>query len=104
MFLCVSYWFDRRLLNVLRDRTEKITTLETYAKNGTVIANSSKNLRLVCPPPRLCTDNGVMVAWAGVELLQRGVSHTPEGDTVKPRWPLGTPVPYEAFQNLTRVK
>lgn len=24
-------------------------------------------LQLVCPPPRLCTDNGVMVAWAGVE-------------------------------------
>lgn len=24
-------------------------------------------LELVCPPPRLCTDNGVMVAWAGVE-------------------------------------
>ena len=24
-------------------------------------------LRLVCPPPRLCTDNGVMVAWAGME-------------------------------------
>ena len=24
-------------------------------------------LNLVCPPARLCTDNGVMVAWAGVE-------------------------------------
>lgn len=24
-------------------------------------------MQLVCPPPRLCTDNGVMVAWAGVE-------------------------------------
>lgn len=24
-------------------------------------------LELVCPPPRLCTDNGVMIAWAGVE-------------------------------------
>lgn len=24
-------------------------------------------LGLVVPPPRLCTDNGVMVAWAGVE-------------------------------------
>ena len=25
------------------------------------------DLQLVCPTPRLCTDNGVMVAWAGVE-------------------------------------
>ena len=24
-------------------------------------------LSLVCPRPQLCTDNGVMVAWAGVE-------------------------------------
>lgn len=24
-------------------------------------------LQLVLPPPRLCTDNGIMVAWAGVE-------------------------------------
>ena len=24
-------------------------------------------LKLVCPPARLCTDNGVMVAWAGAE-------------------------------------
>lgn len=23
--------------------------------------------QLVCPKPSLCTDNGVMVAWAGVE-------------------------------------
>lgn len=24
-------------------------------------------LQLVCPSPLLCTDNGVMVAWAGLE-------------------------------------
>ena len=24
-------------------------------------------LELVCPAPKLCTDNGVMVAWAGIE-------------------------------------
>lgn len=26
-----------------------------------------QGLNLVCPPAPLCTDNGVMVAWAGVE-------------------------------------
>lgn len=25
-------------------------------------------LRLVVPPPRLCTDNGAMIAWAGQEV------------------------------------
>lgn len=24
-------------------------------------------LQLVLPPPKLCTDNGIMVAWAGIE-------------------------------------
>jgi N6-L-threonylcarbamoyladenine synthase len=43
--------------------------------------------RLVAPPPRLCTDNGAMVAWAGVERLQRGLT---DGLDVpaRPRWPL----------------
>ncbi len=28
--------------------------------------------RLVCPPPRLCTDNGIMIGWTGVEKLLIG--------------------------------
>jgi N6-L-threonylcarbamoyladenine synthase len=55
-------------------------------------------LELVCPPPRLCTDNGVMVGWAGVERwkINLGVEPPPpsvvpaEGEWVdlRPRWPL----------------
>ena len=48
--------------------------------------------RLVVPPPRLCTDNGVMVAWAAIEKLALGCSDPIEGDEVKPRWPLGEEV------------
>jgi N6-L-threonylcarbamoyladenine synthase len=44
-------------------------------------------LPLVAPPIRLCTDNAVMVAWAGIERLRRGLAegldHAP-----RPRWPL----------------
>ncbi|GFY94228.1 glycoprotease 1 [Actinidia rufa] len=29
-------------------------------------------LELVCPPPSLCTDNGVMVAWTGIEHFRVG--------------------------------
>ena len=45
-------------------------------------------LKLVAPPVRLCTDNAVMVAWAGIERLRAGLAdgldHAP-----RPRWPLG---------------
>lgn len=63
--------------------------LDQVAKN--------KGLLLVCPPPNLCTDNGVMVAWAGIEHFQMGRFDPPPPadepeDTVydlRPRWPLG---------------
>lgn len=55
------------------------------------------NLRLSCPPPRLCTDNGVMVAWAGMEHFELGRIQPPppidEPEDVhldlRPRWQLG---------------
>ncbi len=44
-------------------------------------------LRLVLPPPALCTDNGAMIAWAGIERLLLGLD---DDMTVaaRPRWPL----------------
>jgi N6-L-threonylcarbamoyladenine synthase len=42
---------------------------------------------MLAPPLRLCTDNAVMVAWAGIERLRAGLvdglDHAP-----RPRWPL----------------
>jgi N6-L-threonylcarbamoyladenine synthase len=50
-------------------------------------AAAQRGLPLVAPPIRLCTDNAVMVAWAGIERLRLGlvdeVGHAP-----RPRWPL----------------
>ena len=43
--------------------------------------------RLVVPPIPLCTDNGVMVAWAGAERLALGDSSGLE-ISAKARWPL----------------
>ena len=43
---------------------------------------------MVVPPPRLCTDNGVMVAWAAVEKASLGFSDVVDEEVeVIPRWP-----------------
>ncbi len=44
-------------------------------------------LPLVAPPIRLCTDNAVMVAWAGIERLRLGLTDTLD-HAPRPRWPL----------------
>ncbi len=62
------------------------------AANATIRAALSaeagrRGVRMVAPPPRLCTDNAVMVAWAGIERLRLGEA---DGRDVapRPRWPL----------------
>lgn len=44
---------------------------------------------LVCPEPALCTDNGVMIAWAGACLWRAGIAPTMPGHVrVRPYWPV----------------
>ncbi len=47
---------------------------------------------MVAPPIRLCTDNAVMVAWAGVERLRLGLADTLDV-APRPRWPLADLMP-----------
>jgi N6-L-threonylcarbamoyladenine synthase len=49
-------------------------------------------LRLIVPPPRLCTDNGAMIAWAGIERLRLGLA-SPLDAPAMARWPLGEVAP-----------
>ncbi|MBL8835235.1 MAG: tRNA (adenosine(37)-N6)-threonylcarbamoyltransferase complex transferase subunit TsaD [Alphaproteobacteria bacterium] len=62
----------------LRTRLEAVASAEGFA--------------LVAPPPRLCTDNAAMIAWAGLERFRLG--HTDGLDiAARPRWPLDPAAP-----------
>jgi len=49
--------------------------------------SNTLGLSLVVPPPSLCTDNGAMVAWAGVERLRLGLVDGLDAPA-RARWPL----------------
>ena len=61
------------------------------AANATVRATlgsvaEEAGLPLVLPPPRWCTDNGVMVAWAGVERFRLGLAEeAPSAEQLEPK-------------------
>jgi N6-L-threonylcarbamoyladenine synthase len=72
--------------------------ITTFVAAGGVAANQALCLRLktlaaennvhfAAPPPKLCTDNGVMVAWAGLERLRLGLIDGLDAKA-RPRWPL----------------
>lgn len=44
-------------------------------------------MAFIAPPIGLCSDNGAMVAWAGLERLRRGMSDNLDV-AARPRWPL----------------
>jgi len=48
---------------------------------------AERGLRFVSPPANLCSDNGAMIAWAGLERLKRGFI-SDLGFAPRPRWPL----------------
>ena len=48
---------------------------------------AAAGLDFVAPPPALCTDNGAMIAWAGLERLRLGLTDGLDMP-VRPRWPL----------------
>ena len=49
-------------------------------------------LQFAAPPINLCTDNGVMIAWAGVEHALRQM-YSPLDFKPRPRWPLDENAP-----------
>jgi N6-L-threonylcarbamoyladenine synthase len=56
-------------------------------RHALLAVTAEHNLPFIAPPPALCTDNGVMVAWAGLERLRLGLID-PLNTPARPRWPL----------------
>ena len=61
----------------------RASLVKTAAKAG---------LSFAAPPPALCTDNAVMIAWAGVERLKLGLIDGLDFKA-RPRWPLDPDAP-----------
>jgi N6-L-threonylcarbamoyladenine synthase len=49
--------------------------------------SAQRGMRFVAPPLWLCTDNGVMIAWAGAERFGMGLTDGLDF-VARPRWPL----------------
>ena len=86
----------KRAMTLIED--DETNDIRTLALVGGVAANKELRSRLenicnerewdlVIPPPRLCTDQGTMSAWAAVERLRLGSSDDPHDQEVHARYP-----------------
>ncbi|MCL1902201.1 MAG: tRNA (adenosine(37)-N6)-threonylcarbamoyltransferase complex transferase subunit TsaD [Alphaproteobacteria bacterium] len=87
-----------RMHNALRDPRVKAAAPKTLVVAGGVAKNTAiraalekmaaeLDMQYAAPPLNLCTDNGAMIAWAGLENFQLGRVVT--GPVApRPRWPL----------------
>ena len=104
--------FQKALADHLARRTERaMAMLEGFSDKpslvvaGGVAANSAitsalsdlcqtQGWRMIVPPPKYCTDNGAMIAWAGAERLAAGLA-PPLAESLalapRARWPLAEP-------------
>jgi len=101
---CAS--FQAAIVDVIEDRMrvalrlfrERVGAPQALAIAGGVAANGAirsalarfsaqAGLRLVAPPQSLCTDNGAMIAWAGIERLRLGLTDD-FSVAARARWPL----------------
>ncbi len=105
----LSYALQETIADVVTERCEQAitrfkseygnrTAQPSLVVSGGVAANKrirgalqklseSKNMEFLAPPLELCSDNGAMIAWTGIEKLQRGITDSLDV-AARPRWPL----------------
>uniref|UniRef100_A0A8C5GK00 N(6)-L-threonylcarbamoyladenine synthase n=1 Tax=Gouania willdenowi TaxID=441366 RepID=A0A8C5GK00_GOUWI len=68
-----------------------------YIRKALTIITETTQMQLLCPPPKFCTDNGVMIAWNGVERLREGKGILSSSVDVfyEPKAPLGVDITAE---------
>ncbi len=100
--------FQRAMVDVLADRAANAARMmqnaypnahlmvvaggvAANARLRSTLARAAKDsgFQMLAPPVRLCSDNAVMVAWAGIERLRAGLIDDLSLDA-QPRWPLET--------------
>jgi N6-L-threonylcarbamoyladenine synthase len=93
--------FQAAVVDVLAEKSRRAIAMAdapVFAIAGGVAANAALRARLeavaaaagvalVAPPLALCTDNGAMIAWAGIELFRAG-RRDDLALAARPRWPL----------------
>jgi N6-L-threonylcarbamoyladenine synthase len=58
-----------------------------YILASMLVAHGYPDVRIVFPPPSLCTDNAAMIAWAGIEMYQAGHKDARTIRAIR-KWPL----------------
>lgn len=81
----------------------------SYLRSGLQQVCEMHNCQLVCPPPRLCTDNGIMIAWNGMEKLLQGTgqAENPENVDIQAKCPFGRDISQDVIAaaiKLPRLK
>ncbi|XP_009501721.2 tRNA N6-adenosine threonylcarbamoyltransferase, mitochondrial isoform X1 [Phalacrocorax carbo] len=76
-----------------------------YIRKGLQSLADANDFAFLCPPPRLCTDNGVMIAWNGIEKLRAGVGvlHSTDGIRYEPKAPLGIDISKRVEEDAIKV-
>ena len=71
-----------------------------YLREGLAKVCEDCDTKLICPPPKLCTDNGIMIAWTGVENLRinSGIAPDPEAVNLERRSDIGRDISHHVTQ------
>lgn len=97
----LCYSFQETVAKIVTDRVGNAIgnpNVRALVVSGGVAANKrirselqklaeNRGMEFVAPPLELCSDNGAMIAWTGIERLKRNMTDSLD-IAARPRWPL----------------